>query len=31
MITILRYSSENEKLTQEYSLKCDARLIWGGR
>jgi len=30
MITILRYGSENEKLTQEYSLKCDARLIWGG-
>ena len=30
MIKILRYGSENEKLTQEYSLRCDARLIWGG-
>ncbi len=29
MITIVRYS-DNDEITKKLSLKCDARVIWGG-
>ena len=30
MITVIRYSSNNDLLTKKFSAICDARLIWGG-
>ena len=30
MITIIRYSNNNDELTKKFSSLCDGRLIWGG-